>query len=281
MSTPHALLEQLHQRLAADERIEAAWLAGSFGRGDADRYSDLDLHLLPAAGDDSFRREVETWLNGARPLVLYKLLFDDRMVNALTADGVRLDIWFQDGPAVLDPAKTRLLFDRGGRLASQAAAAPLPGAGETGATAAAGETASVLRSLIEEFWRCIALTPPVIGREEWIVAWQGLQVELGLVLEIVLRGANIVRDAGAKKLNQFLPASFRAEIEDALNLPGFSRSSLVGAHLAFAALVQRHGRELAERWGFAYPAALEAAVLRYVKEELGLLGITNSAPPPP
>ena len=29
-----------------DERIRSAWLEGSFGRGDADRYSDIDLHLL-------------------------------------------------------------------------------------------------------------------------------------------------------------------------------------------------------------------------------------------
>ena len=75
-----------------------------------------------------------------------------------------------------------------------------------------------------------------------------------------------------------MPPELRAEIEAALNLPGFSRASLVGAHLAFAALVQRHGRELAERWGFDYPSELEEAVLRYVTEELGLLRIDVDLP---
>ena len=74
MSTTDAFLEQLHRRLAANARVEAAWLSGSFGRGDADRYSDIDLNLLLAEGGDSFRRDIEAFLHALRPLVLYTLL---------------------------------------------------------------------------------------------------------------------------------------------------------------------------------------------------------------
>jgi len=40
-----ALLANISAGLLADRRIAAAWLEGSFGRNEADRVSDLDLHL--------------------------------------------------------------------------------------------------------------------------------------------------------------------------------------------------------------------------------------------
>ena len=60
----------------ADPRIRAAWLAGSFGKGIADRWSDVDAHLLidPAHSDD-FQAGVRGWLEALRPLVLFRLMF--------------------------------------------------------------------------------------------------------------------------------------------------------------------------------------------------------------
>ena len=46
------LLARIAQELEADDRVLAAWLAGSFGRGVADAWSDLDLHI--AVADDAF-----------------------------------------------------------------------------------------------------------------------------------------------------------------------------------------------------------------------------------
>ena len=43
-----ALLARIVAHLVADRRIAAAWLEGSFGRNEADRISDLDLHLAVA-----------------------------------------------------------------------------------------------------------------------------------------------------------------------------------------------------------------------------------------
>ncbi len=49
-------LSALETKLKADTRICAAWLEGSFGRGEPDRYSDIDLHLLvDKAAVESFR----------------------------------------------------------------------------------------------------------------------------------------------------------------------------------------------------------------------------------
>jgi predicted nucleotidyltransferase len=43
-----ALLKKIVTELANDERFLAAWLTGSFGRGDADEVSDLDIRLVVA-----------------------------------------------------------------------------------------------------------------------------------------------------------------------------------------------------------------------------------------
>ena len=43
-----ALLARIVAHLLADRRVAAAWLEGSFGRNEADRVSDLDLHLAIA-----------------------------------------------------------------------------------------------------------------------------------------------------------------------------------------------------------------------------------------
>ncbi|HEV2065959.1 MAG TPA: nucleotidyltransferase domain-containing protein, partial [Thermomicrobiales bacterium] len=40
------LLVRVEDALRSDERVVAAWLAGSFGRGTEDAWSDLDLHVV-------------------------------------------------------------------------------------------------------------------------------------------------------------------------------------------------------------------------------------------
>src|SRR5215469_16712305 len=47
-TTRNALLTQVTRVLQEDERFVAAWLAGSFGRGTQDQFSDLDLHVIVA-----------------------------------------------------------------------------------------------------------------------------------------------------------------------------------------------------------------------------------------
>lgn len=252
-------LTQLQARLAHDPRVAAAWLAGSYGRGAADRWSDIDLHLLLAPGDDSFRAEVRGWLEAIQPLVLYRRMFDGRMFNALTRDGLRLDIWLHDEAQTLNPDRVRVLFDRQAQLRLEP---------PTSEPADPVQTAVALRGQIEEFWRCIALMPTVIGRHERLVSFTGIDIELGLAVDICLRGNGIARDAGVKTLNRFLPAELRTAFEDAVNLDGLTPESLVAANMRLADIVRQQGRMAAERWGFDYPADLEEAVLAYVAAEL-------------
>jgi hypothetical protein len=258
-----AYIADLTPKLQAEESIRAAWLEGSFGRGKADRYSDLDIHLLLTPESiERFRTGAEDWLNAIRPLVLYKLMFEGRMINALTVDGLRLDLWlYSDERKAVDPAKARVLFAQPDALSFDATTpAPDPTA-----------VAARLEGLIQEFWRCISLLPAGVGRRELIIGVFGLGIEINLITDILLAGYGIARDRGVKHLNDYLPGDSRQQLEAALNMDGLTQASMAQAHLALAQLVQQHGPIIAQRHGFAYPAALEAAVLQYVHQELALL----------
>ena len=59
MEMQQRFIDDVTHAVETDARVLAAWLEGSYGRGDADRFSDVDLHLLlapatltPAAADD-------------------------------------------------------------------------------------------------------------------------------------------------------------------------------------------------------------------------------------
>ncbi|HQY91369.1 nucleotidyltransferase domain-containing protein [Caldilinea sp.] len=258
MQMQHDFLADLQAKLENDARVLAAWLEGSFGRGSADRYSDIDLHLLLREAG-AFHSDARAWLEVLRPLVLYKLLFDGRMINALTDAGLRIDIWLHEEAPVLDPAKVKVLLDRDGLLRLDASPTPAPDT---------AKIAADLLAQIEEFWRCIALLPTVIGRNELLVSFTGLNVELGLVTEILMTGYGRPRDRGVKVLNAYLGDARRDELEAALDLHGLNAESLVMAHMALAGVIRKHGPLLAARHGFAYPTTLEEAVLRYGEQEL-------------
>ncbi|MFO7632247.1 MAG: nucleotidyltransferase domain-containing protein, partial [Caldilinea sp.] len=258
MQVQNEFLRDLQTKLAADPQVRAAWLAGSFGRGNADRYSDVDLHLL-LSDAAAFRTGAREWLEALRPLVLYKVLFDGQMINALTDAGLRIDVWLHDEAQTLDPARVKVLIDRSGEIRLDAT----PETAQDRAQLADG-----LLAQIEEFWRCIALLPTVIGRRELLIAFNGLNVELNIVADILMTGYGRPRDRGVKVLNAYLGDERRNEIEAALQLQGLNTESLVMAHTALAGVIREHGPILAARHGFTYPLVLEEAVLRYVAQEL-------------
>ena len=69
-------LHALRTKVQGDVRILAAWVEGSLGRGNADRYSDVDLHLLLEESDlASFKAAAESWLSDVHGLVLYTSMF--------------------------------------------------------------------------------------------------------------------------------------------------------------------------------------------------------------
>lgn len=255
-------IQSLQHALETHPAVKAAWLSGSFGRGHADRYSDIDLNVwLDERDVEPFRRGTQSRLDALRPLVLFRWMFNNRMANALTRDGLRLDLWLHTDAPALDSNSVKVLWDRDKTLQFHEAAP------------AALVTKERLLDQISEFWRCIALTPPVIGRDERIVSLTGLAIESNILTDVIIQGYGIPRESGVKRLNPFLPNKLRQEIEAALDLNGLTISSLAQAHLALARIMQTEGRQIATRHHFDYPTELENAALEYTMQELAALGV--------
>jgi len=63
-------IERAHAILEQDERVRAAWLQGSFARGDADAWSDVDCHVAVADADfDTFAGEMHDVLERIAPVI--------------------------------------------------------------------------------------------------------------------------------------------------------------------------------------------------------------------
>jgi hypothetical protein len=262
-------LSAFTSKIADDPRMRAAWLEGSWGRGNPDRYSDLDIHLLlTEARLDEFKAEAESWLGDIKPLVLYNLMFNGRMINGLTYDGLRIDIWLHtEEPAKVYAARARVLYQEN-RAIELIESPP-----EKDAAATAGN----LLRLTKEFWRCISLTPSVMGRRELITAFIGLGIETNIVADILISGYDMDRDTGMKNMNKFLPGTTQTDIESILAQLDFSPAGFVKATLNLAELVRHHGPIIAARHGYEYPQELESAALRYVAEEMKELNLAHVA----
>lgn len=261
-------LNALKSKAESDSRVKAVWLEGSFGKGSADRYSDIDAHLLiHEAYIGDFRRDVESWLSDIRPLVLFRAMFDGQMLNCLTEDGLRVDMWLHAGDSIsLGGKQILLLFDRGGCINTE----------ETDdRDRQKVDIRAALQRHIAEFWRCVSILPAVLGRNELITGFMGVAVELTPLTEVRMIGSGAVRDAGVKTLNRFLPPDAKLEIENAIRMEGVTQESLARAHLRLAGIMQRRGPAIAQQYEISYPFDLERAVIRYVSKELQLLGLES------
>jgi hypothetical protein len=87
-----ALIERARTVVAGDDRILAAWLAGSYATGQADAYSDVDLHCMITEDSATWFAEhwPETAAGIAGPLVLASGLPGLIGGYALTADWLHL-----------------------------------------------------------------------------------------------------------------------------------------------------------------------------------------------
>ncbi len=248
-----------------DPRIRAAWLAGSYGKGIADRWSDVDAHLLiEPTHSDGFRAGVRGWLEALRPLVLYRLMFGGEMVNAMTDEGLRLDVWLHSGEgAEVVEGQTRVLYAQEGALTWK----PNPGS-----VLSQAEAAAELERAIPEFWRCVAMLPVAIGRDEKLIGAAGNFLILLLLTDVLCVQSGIRKDRGVKALNGFLSPDLRRLAEDATCLPALTRENLARFQLRLAQIMQEHAPGICARWNVDYPQSLEDATLGYVARELRQMG---------
>jgi len=113
------LLTRIEEVLQADKRVQAAWLCGSFGRDEADAWSDFDLRV---AVEDAALPSLLENLPALYEQIAPPLLVQWEMPSSTMTDG-RFQLVYFPGPVEVDwvfgPAskaarlpESRLLFDR-------------------------------------------------------------------------------------------------------------------------------------------------------------------------
>ena len=260
-------LKAFADKAASDVRVLGTWIEGSFATGTADRYSDIDIHLLVAEENkDTFQHGLESWLSDIQPLVLFKDTFPGQMITCITTVGLRVDVWLHTGDTItLERTTVRVLSTAEGCIQFK----------ETCGETESKDVSLVLKQHFNEFWRVLAILPTVLGREERIAGFMGTTFAVMSLTEILIIGSGNRRDRGVKNINDFVPQALREEIEDALIIQSINRESIAKAHLRLAAIMQQHGPDIAKQHGVTYPLALEKAVLNYISRELQILRLSH------
>jgi hypothetical protein len=253
------LIDLVVRTLEPEGRITSLWLSGSLGKDQGDAFSDVDF-LVALTGGTGFEivEEYARGLSSILAVVHARVLFG-RVVTALTSSLDRFDLFFvrEDELAAVDPANVRPLFVRG----------PARPHGSSGAH----REPSKLEANIGEFLRVLALTPVVIGREEYLLGVDGAMLLRRMAIETMLEENGVTQSmrGGVLKLNRFLTAEQRAELEAVPPLAA-TRASVLAANGALARIFFPRARALAAARGVDWPHDFERAVRSVLARELGL-----------
>jgi predicted nucleotidyltransferase len=158
-----SLIVRAREVLEADERVIACWLEGSFARGNADEWSDVDMHILVADDDTAAfltgRKEVVERISPVLALNDAPLPWGTHLIVAALEGPARLDLYIERESRLNDAFRSeapRVLFDR---------------KGVTGTVKLTGEIEPLVRRRLKDLTRTFffgAMWPGrLLGRREW------------------------------------------------------------------------------------------------------------------
>lgn len=237
--------------LAADDRILAAWLVGSFATGRADAYSDIDLHCLIT--DDSvewFRHHwAQTAAELAGPLVLAQEIPGTIGGYAITPDWLHLDLILHHR-STLDPntiSGLRPLYDRD-RDALPVTPTPRDVFGDP----------YFPDREIKQFLYFLGNLPVVIARDERVLTHASIDGFRQIMITVMLAEQGVRHRGGAKRLNPFLTAEQRETLE-ALPTASMTYEEVLEALRRITRAVRQRGKQLAARTGARWPQRVRTA----------------------
>jgi hypothetical protein len=244
------LWEQARTVLGGDRRVQSVEFAGSVASGTADAWSDLDLQVVADEDRyDEFLADWPTWLASITPTVFARTPIAPFIINAVTADGLTLDIVVHKGQAFTFPRTTEYTV---GQLSS----------------ARFKEVADALEYAVAEQLR--SLTGPfitLVQREEHLRHLSGVPHLLGLLTTVFLA------ESGAPPPGKLWNETFTAEqlaAVAALPAVGATREGVVQFDLALAELVITRARPLFDRYGLDWPSPLAAVAAARLRDQLGI-----------
>lgn len=160
--------------LSGDERFVAAWLSGSFGRGDDDALSDVDLTVVVAepfadrlchrphqVGAGTTPERLAVFSSVGEPAIVHEnhnnALVGRSFTACVYANGVMFDWVFAPAATAVRPAESKLLFDSAGIPVQQPTSAPSD-----------SERLQRLSEQVAFFWMMVVPTTKVLLRGELV-----------------------------------------------------------------------------------------------------------------
>ena len=245
-----ALYERAVAVLDADERVESVTISGSVGAGTADAWSDLDLQIVTRADDyDGFLRDWPHWLAAITPTVFARTPIAPFVINAVTNEGLTLDLVVYKGEAFSFPPAADYTVGLLSSLRFCDVGAALEYA-----------VAEQLRGLAGPF---ISL----VHRDEHLKHLAGVPHLLGLLNTVFL--AELDAPPPGKHWNETFTAEQLAAVA-ALPPVGASRERIVEFGLGVARLVITRARPLFADRGLEWPEPLVRVAADRIRDCLGL-----------
>lgn len=253
------LLARIETLLRAEPRVDAAWLAGSLGRGGGDAWSDIDTLVLAKDAAEAAAALTERIKAEIDPPLL-NIHGWGRVLSVVTEDWQRFDITVLQGDEIerYDSAKLTLLFNRGTREPPRHPATTYRCAPQT------------LRALVIEFIRVIGLTPVAMGRKEFELALTGIDILRRSTLDLMLEENGIAPGdrGGALHRNDMLTAEQQADFKT-IPAQAATEESVLAANAAYARIFLPRAKRLAAAIGMDWPERFEQATRRHLKKTLG------------
>jgi predicted nucleotidyltransferase len=255
------LIDAISGVLEADERIGAAWLAGSLGKGGGDEWSDVDVLALatgapvPEVSAD-FARNIDRI---AEP-VLVNPLYGGAVLNVVTADWRRFDISFA-APEFLGRYHAddlKALFNRSGH---EPPSPPRP---------AYRPSPERVLQLVSEFIRVLGLSGVVLGRQEYVMGLSGVDILRRTTIDLMIEqnGIGPAERGGMLHTSRLLTPDQMAELE-ALGPVAPTSDGVLAASLDLARIFLPRAKALASEVGAEWPQAFEDATRRHLLKTFG------------
>lgn len=258
----HTLIRAAPGMLASVPDLVALFLAGSFGRGTADAYSDVDFVAI--AGADHLRTVAQTWrasLEALEPVIFWNERQGSQiLLNAVTESWLRCDLHILAPADFIGRSKDTVkpLIDKTdiyGKLPDS-----LP---------PYEPSRDRISWMIREFIRVLGLLPVAIGRGEYLTAVKGFGLQRDLLTDFLLENTPGADRGGILHLSRQLSKSDMALLSD-LPSPAPNREDVIGAHLAIAELFLPKAKETAAHLGIDWPQEFEAKTKEHLWKSLNI-----------
>lgn len=264
-------LRRLLPALQTVSWTQAIWLAGSFARGDADRWSNVNLHLLV----DETATDVAATLHRLLAAVLaegwhswhgsqtqmrgFTLIPDPLDV---TRGGVHFDLHWTTLPHL----HAHLHRYRPLRLL---AAHPTAPADLTASwPALIPPHADQVAADLAQFWIVLSALPALLNRAEHLAAAQHLGEARQILTDLVVALNGAQRPQTPARINQYLGPLQRDAFEKTLVVPRGDEASWIGQAVALIVLFRWYAPQLVEQHRLDYPITLERSVLALLSAEV-------------